>query len=181
MEPNEFDEVFASVRYLAQTFTVVFEEVTGEELDIETSVIHYPLVALGLAAGAGALAGWWIGHKTRPALPPPQAHRPLEDFLSRLRRREVTGEQPPTPLEYIEMILPGGIEKVRRYLPDSTPEEASERAKAWIDDVLEPKLKHGLENAASKAPEGRFGSFLKQALDRWAQPGDGEEGPPVTP
>jgi hypothetical protein len=60
------------------------------------------------------------------------------------------------------------MERVRHLLPEVPPEaeEAAEKARTWVDEVLEPKLKQGLENVASNIPESRLSSFLKQTIER---------------
>ena len=69
MQGDEFDDLLRQARHVGKILTAVYKEVTGEELDLEQAVRHYPLVALGLAAGAGALAGWWIGRGSAKQLP----------------------------------------------------------------------------------------------------------------
>jgi hypothetical protein len=161
---NDFDQLFEQATHLAKALARSYQEVTGEELDLEGVIRHYPLVAFGAAAGAGVLAGWWIGRRGRNQLPPPpssvEGPSPggLRDLASRLgRNRE-------RPAEYLERLLPEGIEMVRRVLPEINPEEAAELATTWVDTVLQPKLKQGLQNVVANMPDTGMGAYLKQRL-----------------
>jgi hypothetical protein len=142
MDREEFDELLDSARQIGKVLSVVFNDVTGEDLDMESVVRHYPLVALGVAAGIGALGGWWVGRKSRPQLPPPPARTGVDDVLDR----------------------------VRRVLPEAVADDAAAMARNWVDD-LEPRLKEGLETVVSNMSEGRFGAFLRGAMQRM-DPGD---------
>lgn len=149
MDSQEFEELFKQARQLTGAMRTLFREVTGEELDLEAAIRHYPLVTLGIAAGAGALGGWWVGRKSRPQLAPPEPKRNLPSG---------------NPLGYIEQLFPEGIDKVKNLLPESISEEAADMAKTWVDDVLEPKFREGLETVVGNVSETKFGLFFKQAL-----------------
>lgn len=155
---NDFEEIIAQGRLVARQLAGVYREVTGEELDLESAVRHYPLVAAGAALGIGVVAGWSLGRRGRAALPPPPAS-PSPDLL---------GE---------------GMERVRDLLPGVVPEEIAESARAWMDTVLEPRLREGMENAANVA-ETRITQFLRQTIQRLEGTSereleDPEEGPPI--
>ncbi|MBV9282334.1 MAG: hypothetical protein JOZ41_19810, partial [Chloroflexi bacterium] len=142
--------------------------VTGEDFDLESAIRHYPLVALGVAAGLGAVGGWWLGRRSRPQLPAPQPKSQLEstfeslrDLGSRLAHPSPGDQGHEGPLGYLEQLVPEGLETVRKALPELTSEETISQAKTWFETVVEPKLKEGLDNVVSQS---RVGSFLKDVL-----------------
>ena len=157
MEQSDFDELLSAARQIAGVLRIAFREVADDEVELESMIRHYPVTALGLAAGAGAVAGWWFGRRRAPR----QAQQPA----------------PPTPparstgpLQYIEDLLPpGSIERVRSALPDPVRDEVSAAARTWVDTVLEPRLRQGLDNAATAFAETRFGAILKQAAEHLEQ------------
>src|SRR5437588_942758 len=71
MDSSDFDELIDQAKQIGKMLGDLFEEVTGDEFDLEGTIKHYPLIALGLGLGAGTIAGWWVGSRRRPALPPP--------------------------------------------------------------------------------------------------------------
>jgi hypothetical protein len=183
MNSNEFDDLVAQAKQIGKVLATLYEDVTGEELDLEGAIRHYPLIALGLALGAGALGGLWITRRARSQLPPPpQPKSQLDSTFDSLRslgarfrqRSERTpGQEPVGPLDYLEQLLPGGVDKVREFLPEVTPEEATAVAQEWLDSFVEPKLKQGLDNL-----ENRFGAFFRQQLQR-LEDKEGPEEPPA--
>lgn len=146
MEQKDFDELLEQVRILGQSFVHAYQDVTGEELDLESAIRHYPLIAVGLAAGAGALGGWLFARRRQKQLPPPPAS--------------------PKPLDFMERLVPDGFEKVRDLLPESLAEDAAASARTWVDQVLEPTIKEGLQSAVENVEHTRFGVFLKESLRR---------------
>lgn len=181
MNSNDFDEIFSQAGNLLKLLNKVFEGVTGEPLDLESAVRHYPLLAVGLAAGTGAIGGWLLARRSSPQLPPPAPSRPLDslpDIRSKLRPAEETGpaQQPVHPLEYLEQLVPEGLDRLRNVLPDVTSEEASALAREWAD-VLEPKVKQGLDTVVANLSESRFGIYFR----RRAQRTDDEEGSDESP
>lgn len=179
MNSNEFDDLMAQAKHIGKVLATLYEDVTGEEFDLEGAIRHYPLVALGLALGAGALGGWWIARRARPQLPPAPPPKSQLDSLrslgARLRPRTepAPGQEPVGPLDYLEHLVPGGVDKVREYLPDVTPEEATAMAKEWLDTFVEPRLKQSFDNLDSK-----LGAFFKQQLQR-LEGDDRPEEPPA--
>lgn len=172
MDSSEFEDLFAQVKQVGNVLKQTFEDVTGEELDPEAAIRHYPLVAVGLAAGAGLVGGWWLGRRSsRRQLPAPGPQTPVESALDRLRdlrarlRAENGAGQAGGPLEYLEQIIPGGLDAVRGMLPEGAAEEASSMARDWLSNVVEPRLRQGLENAVESASRGSFGAFLKETLE----------------
>ena len=139
MQPSDFDDVLARCKQLAEVFSTVYRDITGEEFDLEGAVRHYPLVTLGLAAGAGVLAGAWIARRQPTQLPPPPA--------------------PSKPFEYLEQLLPPPLERMRQALPDLTAEDAGTIARNWLDSVVEPRLKDTLDST-------KFGVFLRRTFER---------------
>jgi hypothetical protein len=184
MDADDLEELFRQAGGLARALSRGYREVTGEELDLEGAIRHYPLLALGLAAGAGVIAGWWLGRREAQQLPPPKpavsAERPFNP-LRELRARWTgqspmkPGDAPAGPMEYLERILPESMETVRKVLPEVSREEAAEIATAWIDTVLQPRLKQGLDNLASTMPDSGVGAYLKERLQR---PKGSEDQPP---
>jgi len=154
MDSEAFDGFFKQSRQIAQSLATLFEDLTGEELDVNSTIKHYPLVAAGIAAGAGLAAGLWIGRKSAPQLPPPKA--------------------PPysNPLEYLDQVLPDSLKKVRDFLPESVTDDASLMARTWMEGVLEPKIKQGLDSVAHSVTESKIGVFLKEAYEHMEQSED---------
>ena len=157
MESNEFDELLQHAKEVGKALHTFYREVTGEELNIEGAIRHYPLVAVGLAAGAGAVGGWWLARKRQPQLPPPAASPPVEpsrtfrELTTRLRTW-TEGEQ--------------GIERVRNLVPEPLRDEAAAMAQNWVDTVLEPRVKEGLDKTVSRVSGSKLGSFLQQQMQR---------------
>jgi len=181
MEPSGFNDLFARAQQIGKLLANTFEDVTGEDLDLESAVRHYPLIALGLAAGAGLVGGWWIGHRAGQA--PPSPAQPalqdggwLRDLRARLAARNGTPPtgQPPTPLDFLDQLIPGSAETVRGLLPEGASEEAASVARDWLSNVVEPRLRQGLENAVESASRTTFGAFLRETLE-WLEPPDDTE------
>ncbi len=176
MASSEFDDLIAQARQIGSTLGNLFEELTGEELDLESTIKHYPVVAVGLGIGIGAIAGWWVGSKRMAALPPPVQEPPpvadtrsgsgwLGDLFSRGQESGDRESGTSThPLDRLETMFPGGAEKVRDVLPDIVSEEAAAMAKSWVDTVLEPKLRQGIDSMAANVSESKLGTFFKQRL-----------------
>lgn len=149
MDPSDFDELLNRARDARHLLETLYKDVTGEDLDIEGAVRHYPLLAVGLAAGAGVLGGWWLGRKQQPQLPPPPPERAPSRF-------EGLGN----PFEMLEGFIPGAAEKVRERMPEVVvSEEVKTIARTWISGVLEPKLK-GTGNDAT------LGGILRHVVQR---------------
>ena len=144
MEQKDFDELVEQVRVLGQSFVHAYREITGEDLDLEGAIRHYPLIAVGLAAGAGAVGGWLLARRGQKQLPPPQTT--------------------PTALDFVERLVPEGLEMARELLSESL--EEAEAARTWVDEVLEPSIKEGLQTAVENVERTRFGVFLKDSLRR---------------
>src|SRR5437588_8982191 len=105
MEQRDFDELIDQIRVLGTSFARAYRDITGEELNIEGVIRHYPIVVVGVAAGAGAVGGWFFARRGRKQLPPVQ---PM-----------------PSPLEYVERLLPEGLDRVRELLPEKLAEDAA--------------------------------------------------------
>lgn len=191
MDSSDFDELIGQARQIGQVLTNLFEEITGEELDLEGTIKHYPLIALGLGVGAGALAGWWVGSKRRPALPPPGAELPPDEQaaggfgrLSELFKNLTSGEHATgtgQPRDVLEHLFPSGVEKVRDVLPDVVSEEAAAMAKTWVDNVLEPKLRQSIDSMATNVSESKLGAFVRQTLARYSESEDHHLDDPEAP
>jgi hypothetical protein len=184
MESNDFDEFVVHARRVFTQLRETYKEVVGEELDLEAAIRHYPLVAVTVALGVGALGGWWVGRKLRPepqALPPPRSVpapspqsrldrtiRSAHDLSEKLkeRRNDAPEGSPPRALDYLGAMLPEGA-----------AEEAAARAREWADTRLEPALQKGLERAASS----KFGAMVRESLHRLekTQSGDTEQSDPA--
>jgi hypothetical protein len=145
MEQNDFDELIGHLRLLGQSFSHAYSEVTGEDLDVESAIRHYPLVALGIVAGAAGVGGFLLGRRGQKKLPPPSESNPL------LQR---------------EWHLPEGLDRMRELIPESLVEDATASARTWIEEVLEPSIKEGLQSAVEEVEHTRFGVFLKESLRR---------------
>lgn len=182
MDTSDFDELIGQAKQIGKMLGDLFEEVTGEEFDLEGSIKHYPLIALGVGLGAGALAGWWLGSRHRPALPPPQQALPpgaetsggfgrLGDLFKGVQN-SAKGEGTNHPRDVLEHLFPSGVEKVRDVLPDVVSEEAAAMAKTWVDTVLEPKLRQGIDTMATSVSESKLGSFFRQTLARYEETED---------
>jgi hypothetical protein len=191
MDSNDFDELIGQARQIGKMLGDLFEEITGDEFDLEGTIKHYPLIAVGVGLGAGAIAGWWVGNKRRPALPPPQAALPSETEagsgfgrlgeLFRGVQSAAKGEGASQPRDVLENLFPSGVEKVRDVLPDVVSEEAAAMAKTWVDTVLEPKLRQGIDSMATNVSESRLGSFFRQTLARYEETEDHHLDDPESP
>lgn len=193
MDSNELDDLSAHAKVVATMLARAYRDVTGEEFQLESAIRHYPLVALGLAAGAGAVGGWWLARRSKPQLPPPKPSSAADALFGSLRelgsrlskdRQHDTGQQPLRSYDYLERLFPEGFALVRRALPELKPEEAAELATVWIDTFLQPRLKQGLESVRSNVMDGGFGGYLKQRRQRPApdeQNGPEGEGTPQAP
>jgi hypothetical protein len=148
MESNGFDELFGQAGEVVRALRSVYSDVTGEELDLESALKNYPLIVVGLAAGAGFFGGWLIGRRNPAALPPPAS------------TETPTG----SPLDAIERFLPNQVGKVRDALPEGLADEAASVARKWVDGVLE----NGLKDASAS----RFGSMLRDTFRRTEQSDD---------
>jgi|SRR5947209_1232774 len=146
MDSNDLDDLLRQLRSAAGTIRTLYRDLTDEDLDVESAMRHYPLLALGLAAGAGAAAGWWLGRKRQPELPPP----PPEPA-------------PKRPLEYVEELLPGAVDRVRARLPEVVLSDAAKtRARAWLGNIVEHQLQQGVDRWADGA-DTRLGSVFRRA------------------
>src|SRR5947209_13990446 len=119
MESKDLEEFLAQARVAGGMLKSLYEDLSGEELDVESAVRHYPLLALGLAAGLGAAAGWWLGRKNRPQLPPPEPQK----FRA---------------LEFVEETLPDAVERVRARLPEVVLSDAAKaKARTWLTNIVD--------------------------------------------
>jgi hypothetical protein len=174
MPSDEFDELYLQANRLSKILVSAYRDITGEDLDLEGIVRHYPLVALGLAAGAGALGGWWVARKFQPQLPPPRPRSQLDTALDSLRdigaKFKAAGQGAPgdeaTPWEYVERLLPGALEALRKTFPDANIGQGASPGKNWLDTVLEPELRAGLDNVVSNLSESKVGLYFRQRMRR---------------
>jgi hypothetical protein len=141
MEPD-YDELFTHARHVATLLATLYRDVAGEELDLETAIKHYPLIAVGLAAGLGTLGGLWLGRKLSPQLPPPSR---------------------PGPLDRLEQYLPIPLDRVMDFIPETTIEGVTDVAREWMGTVLEPRIK--------EVTDGPFGNLVRYAIERFEDRG----------
>lgn len=184
MDTSDFDDLIGQAKQIGKMLGDLFEEVTGDEFDLEGTIKHYPIVAIGLGLGAGAIAGWWVGSRRRPALPLPEptllpesesgsGFGRLGDLFKGIQSSaKGMGEGTSHPRNVLDSIFPSGIEKVRDVLPDVVSEEAAAMAKTWVDAVLEPKLRQGIDSMATNVAESKLGSFFRQTIARYEETGD---------
>jgi hypothetical protein len=151
MDEFNFNDLFSRSRDVLGAFRVLYKDLTGEELDVESGIRHYPVVALGAAAAAGVAVGWFAARRTQHQLPPPAAEPEVE---------------PPSatrgPFDALEGFLPGTIESLRSIVPETIAEETTAAARNWIDQRLEPRLRERFE-----ALDTRAGGLLRDALRRF--------------
>jgi hypothetical protein len=153
MESNDFDDLFGQAGEVVRALRGVYKDIVGEELDLESALKNYPIIAFGVVAGAGFLGGWWAARRRLPpALPPPTAESLPETA-------------PGTPLEHLERMFPRQVGRVKDILPEGAADEAASIAKQWLDNVLEPKLRERLDTASAS----RFGAFLRESIGRFEQ------------
>ncbi len=193
MDSSDFEELIGQARQIGKMLGDLFEEVTGDEFDLEGTIKHYPLIALGVGLGAGAIAGWWVGSRRHSALPPPQAALPPEAesgsgfgrlgelFKNVQNAAKGDGEGTNHPRDVLENLFPSGVEKVRDVWPDVVSEEAAAMAKTWVDTVLEPKLRQGIDTMATNVSESKIGTFFRQTLARYEETQDHQLDDPETP
>jgi hypothetical protein len=159
MNDHDFDELFKQAQQVGRQLGAVYREVTGEDLDIDSAIRHYPLFAVGLVAGAGLIGGYWLGRRGQKQLPPPPKQQGSLDRLRELndRRREAAerGESL-SPLDFVEHLLPPGMEL----------EDAAQSARDWAGKQLEPRLREGVESVLGNMADFHFGSFLRQTIRR---------------
>lgn len=137
MQADDFDDILGSAHQLREAVASIYKDITGEDLDLEGVVRHYPIVALGLATGAGAIAGWYFARRSM-ALPPP-----LDDLIA-----EEPGEPGPA----------------NRRLPSlSVSPVVSSAARKWYADVLEPRLRTNLDAAMKSVEQRGFSGLLDSA------------------
>jgi hypothetical protein len=154
MDKNGFEELFGQAGEVVRALRSVYSEVTGEELDLESALKNYPLIVIGVVAGAGFFGGWLIGRRNAAAaLPPPPATQPSE---------------PVSPLDLLGRVFPTQVNKVREVLPEGLADEAATAARHWVDGVLEPMLKDGLNSTSNS----RFGAFVRETVRRSMQSED---------
>ncbi|MGH2449341.1 MAG: hypothetical protein ACRDFS_12165 [Chloroflexota bacterium] len=160
-------------RLIGGLLVTVVETITGEELDLDAAVRHYPLLAVGAAFGGGTLLGWFVGTKLSPATAPP---RPMENQLQQLLPESVEKMRTrlPEEIDRVRERLPGELDRLRERLPEITVDQAMTRARGWLDSVLEPKLKQGLESAAESVPDQTLGGILRNAAGRLGNGSDAD-------
>lgn len=151
MQSSDFDDLLARWRQFSGILATVYRDVTGEELNLESAVRHYPLVALGVAAGVGFVAGQTLARRSEHQLPPPPPTRGSSSF---------------------EQFLPAPFERVRELLPEWSAEEAEAQARVWIDTVIEPRIRETLEST-------RFGSFLRRTREGRDEDDTAEQDPEI--
>jgi hypothetical protein len=166
MNDRDFDELFGQAQQIGKQLARVYREVTGEDLEIESIIRHYPLFAVGLAAGAGALGGYWLGRRGQKQLPPPppkgsSSIERLRDLNERRKEASDRGESL-TPMDFVEHLLPPGMEL----------DDAAQTAKEWVSDRLEPRLREGVDSVLENMADFRFGTFLRQTIRRADQSED---------
>lgn len=165
MESSEFDELVGSAQQVGKLLAALLDGIAEEDVDLGRVLRQYPVWTIAFAAGAGAVAGWWFGRRGGPSaapLQPPPVTEPersvLEDAGSKLlERAEEFIETHPQAREYLDILLPEGVE------PGMVVEEVTAAARSWVDTVLEPKLREGLDQVSENVSRAKFGDFLRQA------------------
>jgi hypothetical protein len=158
MHEHEYDELFNQARHIGKTLAAVYREVTGEDLEVESAIRHYPLFAVVLAAGAGALGGFWMGRRGQKQLPPPKPNTSIDRILDLNQRRKEASQRGESlsPLDFVEHLLPPGMEL----------EDAAQSAREWAGKQLEPRLREGMESVLENMSGFQLGSFLRQSIRR---------------
>lgn len=158
MSERDFEELFNQARQVGKTLAAVYRDVTGEDLDVESAIRHYPLFAVVLAAGAGAMGGFWVGRRGQKQLPPPKQSGSIDRILDLNQRRKEAAQRGESlsPLDFVEHLLPPGVEL----------EDAAQTAKEWAGKQLEPKLREGMESVLENMAGFQLGSFLRQTIRR---------------
>ncbi|GAC1463734.1 MAG: hypothetical protein NVS2B16_01220 [Chloroflexota bacterium] len=179
MESRDFDELIAAAQQTGRVLAALLDGATQEDIDLGRAIRNYPVWTLAFVAGAGALGGWWLARAHQSQAPAPEPPTPSEaarallaDAGNRLRERaqELVGPQY-AAREYVDMLLPGGVEA------EAVIEEAGAAARAWVDTVLEPKLKDGFDQAVSSLSRSRISGFLRSP--RQDSQADDADGPPA--
>lgn len=153
MDMSNFDDLLAQGRQIAHALTSAYEEATGEEFDLESGIRHYPLAALGIAVGTGALAGWWLGHRTAPQLPSPAVEQ-LQDIPQA------------SAFERLEQAIPETVSRLREALPEITvSDEVKERMLSWASTTLEKQFQQNVDSLAETL-DARLSGFFRRGLQR---------------
>lgn len=172
MNDHEFDELFKQAQQIGRHLAGVYRDVTGEDLDLDSAVRHYPLFAVGFAAGAGVLGGYWLGRRNAKQLPPPPQTGSLDRLRELNERRKEAADRgaPLSPLDFVEHLLPPGMEL----------EDAAQSAREWAGKQLEPRLRESVESVLENMSDFHFGSFLRQTIRRVDQGDDKQLDDPET-
>lgn len=180
MDPEDVDEITARIRDIVAVVRGTFEDLSGEEFQLDNLLLRYPLVAFATAAGVGAVAGWVVGYRLRPrgrsALPPPPPEEtPLERAIETVRGAgqelrdrigSMSPDKPASPLDYLEALLPDAGQQVRRFLAEGVSDDVTIRARHFVDSTIEPALQSGVERMVARDPDSRLSSFLRLVLER---------------
>lgn len=157
MEPIDFEELLAQARHTGAIIRTVYRDITGEDLDLESAVRHYPLIALSLAAGAGATGGWWFARKRQAQLPAPETPT----------RAPLPPAQPSRSREYLEEMLPGAVERMRDALPEIyVSEELKARARGWLGNIVEEQLRQNVDTVVENV-DTRLATFFRRTMQRF--------------
>ena len=150
MNSKDLDDLLAELRQAGRLFATLYKDLTGDEFDADSVVRHYPVAALGLAAGAGVAAGWWLGRRNVPQLPPPPPAEPVSKRA----------------LDLVDDVLPGAVDRVRARLPEVVlSDETRARVKTWMGNIAEHQVQQGIDRWAEGA-EVKLGSFFRRATER---------------
>jgi hypothetical protein len=138
LNDHDFDELLSRSKQVARVLTLVYRDLTGEDLDLESAVRHHPLVMLGTAVGLGFLAGYWVTGRAHQELPPPPKPYRQDPF---------------------QQLLPESLEQVRSFLPEWNAREVEAQAREWIERVVDPRVREGVEST-------KLGAFLRRTIER---------------
>lgn len=176
MESKEFDKLLITARETGMLMAMLLEGAADAGVDLRRATRNYRVWATALAVGTAAMGGWWVARRQQlRELPPPPptpaetARSFIEDAGSKLLKRVEESVSQPNVRQAIEHLLPADIE------PEVLVEQAEEKARTFVDTVLEPRLREGIASLDTTLNEGPWSDWINQAR-RFVDP-DGTEGP----
>jgi len=156
MDANEYNELRRGARQVAGVLTAVLDGIAEQEPDVERAMRRLPLWAMAFAAGAGAVAGWWYGPRSRPA------HTPLPDQVTpQEHARALLESAGQTVRARVDEALSGGLDAITALIPEDVIEEAGNAARGWIQSALQDRLRGESQSTTESNVKPGWGTFAR--------------------